>query len=141
MMNNRAYIVGALTVILLIWGPLDHSWPAWLLIRTGYLIILPVGTWWLLKWIWRMWMPDTNTEERLSRTLTGITSGALLILAVMAAMRDSHAEYTDVIRTRDGFEGVGDLVHVPGPDWGGAFVFVILSLLFFWASVRKHGDE
>ena len=39
-MGSRKYLVGVLVVALLIWGPIDHSWPAWLLIRIGRVIAI-----------------------------------------------------------------------------------------------------
>ena len=62
-MGCRNYLVGVLVFVLLIWGPIDHSWPAWLAIRTGYLIAIPLATWFLLAWIWRVWQPDAASEK------------------------------------------------------------------------------
>jgi len=121
----RNYLTAALVLILLIWGPLDHSWPAWLAIRTGYLIAIPVATWWLLKWIWKAWQPDSATEERFERALYALTAGALLGLAAY----DGSAK-----------------THVGGPEWDPAVLGgpdkarIGMELLFagiaFWLSVR-----
>jgi hypothetical protein len=61
-MEFRKYIVGLVVVVLLIWGPLDHSWPWWFAISIGYLILIPLGTWFLLGWIWRDWQPQSDPE-------------------------------------------------------------------------------
>ena len=85
-MGARKYLVGVLVVVLLIWGPIDHSWPAWLLIRMGYLIAIPLATWFLLGWIWRVWQPDAATEDRLERALGGATGGVFVVMAILEAM-------------------------------------------------------
>jgi hypothetical protein len=51
--ENRKYIVALVAVVLLLWGPGDPSWPWWLAIRLGYLILVPLGIWFLLGWIWQ----------------------------------------------------------------------------------------
>jgi hypothetical protein len=117
-MGSRKYLVGVLVVILLIWGPIDHSWPAWFAIRMCYLIVLPVVAWFLLKWIWGVWQPNPVFEERLERTLGGITAGVFLVLAVLEAVADTHIGNTMWVRTRDGMEAVGDDIVLTGPDWG-----------------------
>lgn len=61
-MEVRKYIVGLVAVALLIWGPLDHSWPWWFAIRIGYLILIPLGTWFLLGWLWQDRQPQSDPE-------------------------------------------------------------------------------
>ena len=61
-MEVRKYIVGLVAVVLLIWGPLDHSWPWWFAIRIGYLILIPLGTWFLLGWLWQDRQPQSDPE-------------------------------------------------------------------------------
>ena len=68
-MAARKYLVFIVAVVLLIWGPIDDSWPAYLAIRIGYLIAIPLATWFLLGWIWKVWMPDADSEDRLERAL------------------------------------------------------------------------
>ncbi len=135
-MGPRKYIVGVVAVTLLIWGPGDHSWPAWLLIRMGYLVAIPVAVWFVLGWIWRAWKPDQGAEGRLSRTLAGTTAGVLLIGAILAAQTDHHFVCTDEEQTHDGTECVGDYVLVPGPDFGQAFMLTLAAGFAFWIGVR-----
>ena len=61
-MKNREYIAMAVAIILLLWGPIDHSWPFWLAIRIGYLILIPLFTWFLLGLIWKAWQPNEKGE-------------------------------------------------------------------------------
>ena len=35
-MTFRNYLAGTIFIVLLVWGPIDHSWPVWLAIRIGY---------------------------------------------------------------------------------------------------------
>jgi hypothetical protein len=130
-----------LVVVLLIWGPIDHAWPAWLLIRTGYLIAIPLATWFLLGWIWRVWQPDSATENRLERALGGATGGVFVVMAILAAMADTHIGNTMWVRTRDGMEAVGDDIVLPGLDWGNVFVLIVLAGLAFWFSIAKRESK
>lgn len=81
-LESRKYIVGVVAVALLLWGPLDHSWPAWWAIRTGYLILIPLATWHLLGWIFRTWQPDPQIEQKL-KTFISANKDALLAIAVV----------------------------------------------------------
>lgn len=130
-----------LVVALLIWGPIDHSWPAWLLIRTGYLIAIPMATWFLLGWIWRVWQPDEASENRLERALGGATGGVLVVMAILAAMADTHIGNTMYVRTRDGMEAVGDYIVLPGPDWGNVIMLIAATGFAFWFSIAKRESK
>ena len=140
-MSSRKYLVGVLVVVLLIWGPLDHSWPAWLLIRTGYLIAIPLAAWFILGWIWRVWQPDAASENRLQRALGAATGGVLVVMAVLAAMAHTHIGNTMWVRTRDGMEAVGDDIVLPGPNWGNVIMLIAAAGFAFWFSVAKGERE
>lgn len=140
-MTNRGYIVTVVTIILLLWGQIDHSWPFGLAIRLGYLIIIPLVTWFLLGLIWKVWSPDNEAEERLSRTLAGVTSGVFIVMAILAAYSDSHLGNTHVVRSEGGYEDVGDFIMLPGPDWGTVFLYTILACIAFWYSIRDSNKE
>ncbi len=140
-MTNRGYIVTVVTIILLLWGPIDHSWPFYMAIRLGYLVIIPLVTWFLFRLIWKIWDPDNEEEERLSRTLAGVTSGVFIVMAILAAYSDSHLGNTHVVRSGDGYEDVGDFIMLPGPDWGGVYVYTILAGVAFWYSIRDSNNK
>jgi hypothetical protein len=136
-MGSRQYIVGVLAVVLLIWGPIDHSWPAWLLIRLGYVVGIPLAAWFLLDWIWGHWQPDAVSEERLGLALGGATGGALLVMAFHTAVADTHIDNTMWVRTRDGMEAVGDDIVVSGPNWGNVAILIFAAGFAFWFSIAK----
>jgi hypothetical protein len=135
-MSIRNYLVGVLAFVLLIWGPIDHSWPVWFSIRALYLIAVPTAAWFILSWTWKVWHPGPLTENRLTRTLAGATAGALFVGAILAAQTNHHFECTHEVRTRDGYECAGDYVLVPGPDWGQALVLTLAAGFAFWFGVR-----
>lgn len=140
-MDPRKYLVGALAIALLIWGPIDRSWPGWLAIRAAYLLVIPAMAWGLLDWFWKRWQPDRAAEARLSRALAGTTGGVLLVLAVLVARDDSHVECTKWQQTRDGHECVGEDVRVPGPDWLLVLGLGLSAGCAFWISARGKGPD
>jgi uncharacterized membrane protein YfcA len=140
-MAFRNYLVGTIFAVLLIWGPIDHTWPAWLAIRIGYLILIPLVVGLLLGWVWNHWPPSEKLEDILKRILSSVVAVALLLIAIYYATSDSHLDNTQWIRTRDGMEAVGDDVVVPGPDWGMAFIFFFLASLIFWYMVVKKNSK
>ncbi|MCR9296363.1 MAG: hypothetical protein NXI32_26940 [bacterium] len=62
-MDSRKLIVGIVAIVLLIWGPLDHSWPWWFAIRTGYLILVPLSIWFFLGWLKKDWQLDPDLDD------------------------------------------------------------------------------
>ncbi len=137
-MTARKYLVGVVAVVLLIYGPIDRTWPMWLLIRIAYLVVIPTVAWYLLRWAWMRWCPDDATEQRLNRTLAGVTAGVLLVCVILAAQTKHHFVCTEEVGSGDGRECVGDYVRVPGPDLGGAFMLTIAAGFAFWLSVRRE---
>jgi hypothetical protein len=140
-MGFRTYLVVTIMVALLIWGPINHSWPAWLAIRIGYLIVVPTMVWLLLRCLWNYWQPNSKTEIVLERILSGLICVTLFTLAFLEATSKMHIDNTKWIQTRDGMEAVGDDIVVKGPDWGNALIIVIIALLVLWFGVLKKGTK
>lgn len=137
-MSFRNYLTGTIYVILLIWGPIDHSWPYWLVIRIGYLHLIPLLVWLLLGWVWNRWQPSDKIENTLERTLSGLICITLFTLAILEATSKTHIGNTKTIRTRDGMEDVGDYIELPGPDYGQALMIAVIALLVLWFGVLKR---
>lgn len=129
--------MGMLVVALLIWGPIYHDSPAWLALRIGYLVAIPIFAFFVLHVIWNIWRPDEVAEDRLRRTLAGLTAGLFLVFAYFKGVAKSHVDNTHWIQTQDGVEAVGNDVTFPGPDWNLVIMFLLLSGLSFWISVKK----
>lgn len=140
-MNFRNYLAGTIFVVLLIWGPIDHSWPAWLVIRIGYLILVPLSVWLLLGWVWNHWQPNKKLEITLERILSGIVCIALFAFAIHEIISKTHIGNTQWIQTRDGTEAVGDDIILPGPDWVNIFVIVVIALIVLWFGVLRKGTK
>jgi hypothetical protein len=133
----RKYFVAIIFLTLLIWGPIDNTWPAWLVIRLGYLILIPLIFWFLLTWIWDRWEPNAQTEDILERTLSGMVCGVLIVMAILEIQAKTHLGNSQWIQTHDGMEAVGDDVIFKGPDYGNALIFFIFAICLFWFGVLK----
>lgn len=81
-MTSRNYIVAAVVIALLMWGNVDHGSSWWWVKRLGYVVLVPLGVWWLLNVIWRRWMPDEVIEDRLRRGIEGVLSGVFLAWSI-----------------------------------------------------------
>jgi hypothetical protein len=113
-MASRAYIVSFIVVYLILCGPLDYEWPAWVAIRIGYLIIIPLLTAILLRWVWKIWNPEEITEERLKRTLAGFNAGIFLVFTYESA------------------------VDPKGADIRGIIIFINIAMLSMWYGVTSY---
>lgn len=136
-MNFRNYLVATIFIILLICGPIDHSWPGWLAIRISYLILIPILFWLLLSWIWNSWQPSKKIETTLERILFGLICVALFTLAILEATSKTHIGNTLWVRTREGMELVGDEIVLEGPDYGTVIILITIALFVLWFGVVK----
>lgn len=140
-MAFRNYLSLTVFIALLMFGPINDSWPAWLAIRIGYLIIVPFLVWLLTGWIWNYWQPSNQTEITLQRLLSGAICVGLFILAGLEATSKTHIGNTKVIQTRDGIEAVGDDIVLSGPSWGNVFVIVLIAALVLWFGVLRKSKK
>jgi hypothetical protein len=122
-MSSKEYLFGVVVVVLLFWGPLVHLWPVWIALRVGYLMAIPVGAWFLLEWIWKVWKPDAEAEHRLGSTLAGATSGVLVVWAHLEAIAKTHID-NDVV--------------LPGPHWLVVLLLLIFAGFAFCLGVSKR---
>jgi hypothetical protein len=140
-MTFKNYLAGTIFVILLIWGPINHSWRFWLAVRTGYLILIPFLVWLLLGLVWNYWQPNDKVEISLKRILSGLICVVLFTLAIFEAISKTHVGNTQWIRTRDGMEAVGEDTVLRGPDYGSVFIITVIALLILWFGVLKKGAK
>jgi hypothetical protein len=140
-MMFKKYLTGTILALLLIWGPVDHSWPNLLFVRIGYLIALPLIIYLLIGWIWKLCQPSDKIEDALNRILSVIICAGLFVLAFLEATSTTHFVNTETIRTRDGYEDVGDYIAVPGPDYANAIIIALVGVMFFWLGVLRKGSK
>lgn len=136
-MTFKSYLSWTIFVILLIWGPIDHSWPSLLLIRTSYVVLIPIIVWIILSWFLNLLHITDKTDAILNRILSTIISVVLFILAILEATSKKHIGNTQTINTNVGNEDVGDYIELTGPDYGNVFVLVIFASLFLWHGVLR----
>lgn len=140
-MNFKSYLTGTIFWILLIWGPVNHSQSFRILIRAGYLFIIPAIIWILLTWIWQNWKPNNKIEILLERILLSLISISLLIFSFFEAISNYHTENNQQTQTINGMEDVGGYVTVKGANWGKVIIFVSAALLLFWFGVLKKSNK
>ncbi len=129
-MNFRNYLSVIVFLALLIYGPVNHSWPGWFAIRLGYLILLPYGLWFLMGWVWDRLNINKHQEKVLERLLSVLVGSFLIFQAILQVTAKTHIGNTNWIRTREGIEDVGDDILLKGPDYGNAIVLLVIALIF-----------
>lgn len=140
-MDFRSYLVGTIFWGLLILGPVDHSSPFGLAIRTGYLILIPLIVWLLLSWVWFRLEPNNKLEIILKRILSGIICISLFIFAFLEAISKTHIGNTQQVQTRYEMEDVGEYVELQGADWGNVLLLIVIALFVLWYGVLKKGTK
>ncbi len=94
-----------------------------------------------MGWIWNEFKPTAKLEDILNRILSVTISVGLFILAILEANSTTHIGNTQTIRTRDGYEDVGDYIELPGPDYVNVFVIVTIAIIFLWLGVMKKDSK
>lgn len=133
--GNISYITGIVFAVLLLYGPFLFDS---LLFRLGYLILVPLALWYGLRFFGKKWDLDKIDNDRISRAISGLLAGVLVVLAVLSLNQRYHSECTQEVQTRDGSECVGDYVTVKGPDKGGAFIELLFAGFAIWHAVAKR---
>ncbi len=140
-MNFRPTLVTAILIGLLLFGPIDHTSKYGLLIRLGYLALIPLSIHLLLRIIWNRLEPNEKVEKLLGRILAIVLSVAVFIGAIAQAMSKYHIGNTQWVRAVDGMEAVGDDIVLPGPDWFSVALLLVISVVIFWVGVIKATPE
>jgi len=138
--ENRNFLVGLVFALLLIFGPVE---PYGMIIRSIYLIIIPISVYFFLKYFGKKWTMDKISNDYLNRTIVACIAGALLVGAYLSMTANYHTECDQYVRTRDGGECVGDYITVKGSDKSAAFMQVIFAGFAIWyaSAKRKESDE
>ncbi len=124
--------------ILLIFGPIDCSGTAGLIVRIGYVLLIPAIFWFLLKWVWEKRKPSMRLEENLNKGINGSICVILVVIAVLDFVADSHVINDNVIRNQYGMEAVGEDIIVSGPDTGMAVFTLFFAVVIFWYGVVRR---
>ncbi|RYE56001.1 MAG: hypothetical protein EOP48_09000 [Sphingobacteriales bacterium] len=125
-------------VALLLFGPINHDWPAYFLIRLGYLILVPGILWLLSRRILRSLSVSKAKEKLLERTLFAMIALTFLTFAILTALQKNHVGNTKYVRYADGVEPVGDDILVAGADWGSVYVLLGLATVTFIVGVVRN---
>lgn len=142
LMSFRPTLVTAILTGLLLWGPIDHNSKYGLLIRLGYLVLIPVLMHFLLRIIWKWLEPTERLERLLGRMLAIILSVCVFIGAIAEAISKYHIGNSQWVRSAGGgMEDVGDDIVLPGPDWFAVTLLLVISVVIFWIGVIKARPE
>jgi hypothetical protein len=136
--HNRALIILVVEALLLLWGPLE---PYGIAVRMAYLIVSPILLWFGLGYFGKKWKADHLANDRLKRAIFAMLAGGLFVGTYLAYTSKYHSECTQTVRTRDGYECVGDYVSVSGSDKVGALVQACFGIMFAWHAVVESKDN
>ncbi|MEK7632498.1 MAG: hypothetical protein AAB473_01780 [Patescibacteria group bacterium] len=132
--ENRKLISGTLFLVLFLWV---FNGIYGTLISFG----LSAVFYWLLDRIGKEYEFDSATNERLRRVVWGMIAGALIVGSILAFNSKNHTECDQQVRTRDGYECVGDYVAVKGGDVVAGVLLAIFGIAAAKVSITKADSE
>ena len=136
--KNRNYIVGIVFVALLVFGPIQ---PYGMVSRTAYLAAIPAILWLALHFVGGKLDMDPFDNDRLGRGITAAIAGMLMVAAYQSATATHHGECTQTVRDgQGGYECVGDIVTVKGPDRGTALMLIVFAGVAFWVAISRESN-
>ncbi len=136
--KNRNYIVTIVFVALLVFGPVQ---PYGLVIRFAYLAAIPALLWVALRYGGERLDLSPDDNDRLNRGITAAIAGMLTVAAYQAATSKYHGQCTQTVRDgQGGYECVGDIVMVKGPDYVTAFMLIAIAAAAFWAATTRRSN-
>ena len=130
----------SLFVILLVWGPINHSWQYFWVVHLTTLIVPPYLLFFLLEYLNKRFQLSLEIQKKIEKFFWTGWSVLLIIWAIDIFQTPYHFESTQVIRTRDGMEDVGDSVMLEGADIGGAFILIIMAMIILFFGVYQNND-
>lgn len=136
--KNRNYIVTIVFAALLMFGPVE---PYGMAVRFAYLVAIPTVLWLVLRYAADKLDMDPEDNDRLYCGMTASISGMLMVAAYQAATARHHGECTQTVKDgQGGYECVGDIVTVIGPDYGMAFMWIMLACVAFWVAITRKSN-
>jgi hypothetical protein len=130
--SNRNYIVGLVFFALLMLGPVQ---PYGMMVRTIYLIAIPVAVWFALRLIGKHLDIDTQNNDYINRAITASLAGMLVLAAYQAATAERHVGCT---RSAPDGDCIGEFITKSGPDKGTAFMLVLFAGVAFWGAITRR---
>ena len=100
------------------------------------IVVFTIGTWLALKVIWHVWTPNSETEDRLTRTVVGALAGALFVFAVLAAQATSHSQCVYGVGHGEDAQCLA-WEEVPGADLFMVIVLAGAGAAAFYISMAK----
>jgi hypothetical protein len=133
--SNRNYIVGLVFFALLMLGPVQ---PYGMIVRTIYLIAIPVAVWLALRLIGRRLDIDTQSNDYINRGITASLAGMLVLAAFQLATVERHTECT---RSAPDGDCIGEFITKSGPDKGTALMLVLFAGFAFWSAITRRTSK
>lgn len=136
--TNRNYIVGIVFGALLVFGPVQ---PYGMVIRLAYLASIPAVLWLALRCVSGKLDMDPFDNDRLNRGITAAIAGMLIVAAYQSATATHHGECTQTVSDGEGgYECVGAIVTVKGPDKGSAMMLIMFAGVAFWIATSRKSN-
>lgn len=131
-METRKYIVALVAVVLLLWGPGDPSWPWWLAIRLGYLILVPLGIWFLLGWIWqdRQSQPDPVLNNTRIEAIKPIAISSAAMFAIWYLLVPLYVELQISLKGKEAMASIIKVGTVERDDGERAWTIDLINYTF-----------
>lgn len=127
--SNRNYVAGLVFFALLLLGPIQP-----LMVRTIYLIAIPVAVWLVLRLIGRGLDIDRQSNDYIKRAFSASLAGILASAAYQSATATRHTTCTWT--TQD-----GDCIAKIGPDKGLVFMLVLFACFAFWVAITRRTSK
>ena len=136
----RGYIVGIVVFGFVVYGPIPDAWYG-LLFRLAYLIGAGVVTWFVLKWIWKSWLPDPNEQYKFALLVVGLTAGVFLAVMAQEMIAETHWRNTEYAGHYEDPEPVGEWYEAEGPDMERVAMWGLCLFAALWAHHNcSHND-
>ena len=107
-------------------------------------IILIISLWKLWGYFWKKWNPSETKREYFHSFLWALAGLLFIASAIYTSTQDSYMDYEHHVRTRDGYEGYGDLIKYDGPDTTWIYtslIFAGICIKFAYDNFKKNNKD